>query len=173
MWISAATYCALLAPKTLLATLIGVLGMSHFSLGRGSGSFVGGLLIGTHGTRESFRLMGVLAVVGGGAYWLLHRYWLHTLHRQTRELAAAVAEAFNPDRVSVVVEVNHRGSLAAPLPPPLALDDVEEDAVVPAEPQFVPVSVPLELIRALGDDTRNALLRDILLHTSTTTSINQ
>ena len=33
MWIAAATYCALLAPKTLLATLIGVLGMAHFSLG--------------------------------------------------------------------------------------------------------------------------------------------
>lgn len=33
MWIAAATYCALLAPKNLLATLIGVLGMAHFSLG--------------------------------------------------------------------------------------------------------------------------------------------
>jgi len=33
MWIAAATYCAALAPKTLLATLIGVLGMAHFSLG--------------------------------------------------------------------------------------------------------------------------------------------
>lgn len=35
MWVAAATYCALLAPKNLLATLIGVLGMAHFSLGRG------------------------------------------------------------------------------------------------------------------------------------------
>lgn len=34
MWIAAATYCALLAPKNLLATLIGVLGMAHFSLGK-------------------------------------------------------------------------------------------------------------------------------------------
>lgn len=33
MWVAAATYCALLAPKNLLATLIGVTGMSHFSLG--------------------------------------------------------------------------------------------------------------------------------------------
>lgn len=41
-----ATYCSLLAPKNLLATLIGVLGMAHFSLGRGSGSFMGGFLIG-------------------------------------------------------------------------------------------------------------------------------
>lgn len=34
MWVAAATYCALLAPKNLLATLIGVSGMSHFSLGK-------------------------------------------------------------------------------------------------------------------------------------------
>lgn len=34
MWVAAATYCALLAPKNLLATLIGVIGMSHFSLGK-------------------------------------------------------------------------------------------------------------------------------------------
>lgn len=33
MWVAAATYCALLAPKNLLATLIGVLGMVHFSIG--------------------------------------------------------------------------------------------------------------------------------------------
>nr|CAD7397205.1 unnamed protein product [Timema cristinae] len=146
MWIAAATYCALLAPKNLLATLIGVLGMAHFSLGtcvvsnagllqdslatigqnynkfaskerkgpltlrsisfgltrsasrrsptrlgrrapkggpwqihcdsRGSGSFFGGLLIGTVGTRESFRIMGMLAIVGGITYGLLHYFWL-------------------------------------------------------------------------------------------------
>lgn len=33
--VAAATYCSLLAPKNLLATLLGVLGMAHFSLGRG------------------------------------------------------------------------------------------------------------------------------------------
>nr|CAD7265645.1 unnamed protein product [Timema shepardi] len=76
MWIAAATYCALLAPKNLLATLIGVLGMAHFSLGRGSGSFFGGFLIGTVGTRESFRIMGMLAIVGGITYGLLHYFWL-------------------------------------------------------------------------------------------------
>lgn len=34
MWVAAATYCSILAPKNLLATLIGVLGMAHFSLGK-------------------------------------------------------------------------------------------------------------------------------------------
>lgn len=33
MWVAAATYCAILAPKHLLATLIGVIGMAHFSIG--------------------------------------------------------------------------------------------------------------------------------------------
>lgn len=76
MWVAAATYCAYLAPKTLLATLIGVLGMAHFSLGRGSGSFVGGFLIGEVGTREAFRYMGCAAVVGGFMYKLMHFTWL-------------------------------------------------------------------------------------------------
>lgn len=52
MWVAAATYCSILAPKNLLATLIGVLGMAHFSLGRGSGSFMGGFMIGEVGTRD-------------------------------------------------------------------------------------------------------------------------
>ena len=34
MWVAAATYCAILAPKSLLATLIGVAGMAHFSIGK-------------------------------------------------------------------------------------------------------------------------------------------
>lgn len=76
MWVAAATYCTLLAPKGLLATLIGVLGMAHFSLGRGSGSFCGGFLIGHVGTREAFRYMGLLAVVGGCCYYFIHLVWL-------------------------------------------------------------------------------------------------
>uniref|UniRef100_A0A2M4CLI8 Putative transporter n=1 Tax=Anopheles darlingi TaxID=43151 RepID=A0A2M4CLI8_ANODA len=76
MWVAAATYCALLAPKSLLATLIGVLGMAHFSLGRGSGSFFGGFLISEVGTREAFRYMGLVAVAGGLAYKFIHSIWL-------------------------------------------------------------------------------------------------
>ncbi|XP_050076888.1 uncharacterized protein LOC126564028 isoform X2 [Anopheles maculipalpis] len=76
MWVAAATYCALLAPKSLLATLIGVLGMAHFSLGRGSGSFFGGFLIAEVGTREAFRYMGLVAVAGGLAYKFIHSIWL-------------------------------------------------------------------------------------------------
>ncbi|XP_055376388.1 uncharacterized protein LOC129608737 isoform X2 [Condylostylus longicornis] len=82
MWVAAATYCSILAPKNLLATLIGVLGMAHFSLGRGSGSFTGGLLIGHVGTRDAFRYMGLLAVVGGIAYGLLHLIWLRKFDHQ-------------------------------------------------------------------------------------------
>lgn len=76
MWVAAATYCSVLAPKSLLATLIGVLGMAHFSLGRGSGSFVGGFLIGEVGTRDAFRYMGLVAVAGGFMYKIIHAIWL-------------------------------------------------------------------------------------------------
>ncbi|XP_028028976.1 uncharacterized protein LOC114242132 [Bombyx mandarina] len=79
MWVAAATYCAMLAPKSLLATLIGVLGMAHFSLGRGSGSFGGGLLIAQLGTREAFRYMGLIAFLGGILYGLLHYFWLRNI----------------------------------------------------------------------------------------------
>ncbi|KAI8438141.1 hypothetical protein MSG28_010768 [Choristoneura fumiferana] len=79
MWVAAATYCAMLAPKNLLATLIGVLGMAHFSLGRGSGSFGGGLLIASLGTREAFRYMGLIAFLGGIVYGLLHYFWLRKI----------------------------------------------------------------------------------------------
>ncbi|XP_030030821.2 uncharacterized protein LOC115447752 [Manduca sexta] len=80
MWVAAATYCAMLAPKSLLATLIGVLGMAHFSLGRGSGSFGGGLLIASLGTREAFRYMGLIAFLGGILYGLLHYFWLRKIN---------------------------------------------------------------------------------------------
>ncbi|XP_047984965.1 uncharacterized protein LOC125225342 [Leguminivora glycinivorella] len=83
MWVAAATYCAMLAPKNLLATLIGVLGMAHFSLGRGSGSFGGGLLIASLGTREAFRYMGLIAFLGGIIYGLLHYFWLRHINMTT------------------------------------------------------------------------------------------
>ncbi|KAK6637376.1 hypothetical protein RUM44_007792 [Polyplax serrata] len=130
MWIAAATYCALLAPKNLLATLIGVLGMAHFSLGRGSGSFVGGLLISTVGTRKSFRIMGLIAIGGGFSYFLLHYLWLRNL-RVVKELEAQykaeMAEkerqikrkkgpmmkdvAISTERLSLMIEFYNRGSI--------------------------------------------------------------
>lgn len=85
MWVAAATYCAILAPKQLLATLIGVIGMAHFSIGRGSGSFVGGHLIGKVGIRQAFRLMGLGAVVAGLFYGLLHYYWLRNIKSTDKE----------------------------------------------------------------------------------------
>lgn len=76
MWVAAATYCAIIAPKGLLATLIGVLGMAHYSIGRGSGSFIGGHIIGKFGIRQSFKLMGLVGVCSGVLYAFLHYTWL-------------------------------------------------------------------------------------------------
>ncbi|XP_030241784.1 uncharacterized protein LOC108649840 isoform X1 [Drosophila navojoa] len=132
MWVAAATYCSLLAPKTLLATLIGVLGMAHFSLGRGSGSFTGGLLIGQFGTRDAFRYMGLLAVVGGIAYGLLHLIWLrkfdHTAEESEEEAETVEAgetekltepatkeqgTSMSLERLSLMIKYNQIGSLSS------------------------------------------------------------
>ncbi|XP_058819540.1 major facilitator superfamily domain-containing protein 6-like [Topomyia yanbarensis] len=76
MWVVATTYCAVLAPNNLVATLIGVSGMIHFCLGKGIGSFVGGFMIASFGTRMAFRYMGYTAVLGGVLYKFLHMIWL-------------------------------------------------------------------------------------------------
>ncbi|KAM7354690.1 uncharacterized protein ACRADG_006261 isoform 1-T1 [Cochliomyia hominivorax] len=132
MWVAAATYCSILAPKSLLATLIGVLGMAHFSLGRGSGSFSGGLLIGQFGTRDAFRYMGLLAVVGGIAYGILHLIWLrkfdHNMDDMEEEVEAvetgetekltepATKEqgtSMSLERLSLMIKYNQIGSLSS------------------------------------------------------------
>ncbi|XP_046383523.1 uncharacterized protein LOC124154065 [Ischnura elegans] len=132
MWVAAATYCATICPKNLLATLIGVLGMAHFSLGRGSGSFVGGFLLGSVGTRQSFRIMGYLAAAGGVLYGLLHYFWLKKLEtppdmdKDGGDTGEEVPEGKDPElanlhpekvvtpaleRLSLMIQVTQRGSL--------------------------------------------------------------
>lgn len=132
MWVAAATYCSILAPKGLLATLIGVLGMAHFSLGRGSGSFFGGFLIGNLGTREAFRYMGLMAVVGGFLYFGLDLLYLRKFdasndEKDEDEAAAEKGEAdkltepktrdqgttMSQERLSLWVKYNQIGSLAS------------------------------------------------------------
>jgi len=66
-----------------------------FVTGRGSGSYVGGWLISVIGTRESFRLMGFLAIAGGVAYGLLHYFWLRKVELQERDEDVTTAAAGN------------------------------------------------------------------------------
>ncbi|XP_031619011.1 uncharacterized protein LOC116338090 isoform X2 [Contarinia nasturtii] len=129
MWVAAATYCAILAPKGLLATLIGVLGMAHFSLGRGSGSFFGGFLIGNVGTREAFRYMGLMAVVGGVLYYGLHLAYLKKFDmidekddepaengeadKLTEPKTRDQGTSMSQERLSLWVKYNQIGSLAS------------------------------------------------------------
>jgi hypothetical protein len=63
--------------------------------GRGSGSYVGGWLISVMGTRESFRIMGFLAIAGGMAYGLLHYFWLRKVELSRKDEDAAAAAAGN------------------------------------------------------------------------------
>ncbi|KAJ3640133.1 hypothetical protein Zmor_003449, partial [Zophobas morio] len=122
MWVAAATYCAILAPKGLLATLIGVIGMAHFSIGRGSGSFVGGHVIAKFGIRQGFRVMGLVAVTSGIAYALIHCLWLRKIEVAEDESTDVkdVEPKFKDqstmvsfERLSLVIEYNQIGSLTS------------------------------------------------------------
>lgn len=115
--------------KTVFPSLI-----PHLSsrAGRGSGSFTGGLLIGQFGTRDAFRYMGLLAVVGGIAYGLLHLIWLrkfdHTTEESEEEVEAVEAgetekltepatkeqgTSMSLERLSLMIKYNQIGSLSS------------------------------------------------------------
>ncbi|XP_060516228.1 major facilitator superfamily domain-containing protein 6 [Cylas formicarius] len=127
MWVAAATYCAILAPSNLLATLIGVCGMAHYSIGRGSGSFVGGNIIGKFGIRQSFRLMGLLAILSGILYAILHWTWLKNIPSESEDEEAGTnttlqngepkykdqSTMVSMERLSIMVEYNQIGSLTS------------------------------------------------------------
>ncbi|XP_068917217.1 major facilitator superfamily domain-containing protein 6-A isoform X2 [Tenebrio molitor] len=119
MWVAAATYCAILAPKGLLATLIGVIGMAHFSIGRGSGSFVGGHVIAKFGIRQGFRVMGLVAVISGIIYALLHILWLRKVDKSDEDLKDDEPKFKDQgtmvsfERLSLVIEYNQIGSLTS------------------------------------------------------------
>ncbi|XP_076261099.1 major facilitator superfamily domain-containing protein 6-like [Rhynchophorus ferrugineus] len=127
MWVAAATYCALLAPPNLLATLIGVCGMAHYSIGRGSGSFIGGHIISKFGIRQSFRIMGLLAAISGITYTLLYRLWLSkdeeclddaddASEKQLKDNEPKYKDQgtmVSIERLSLMVEFNQIGSLTS------------------------------------------------------------
>ncbi|ODM98430.1 Major facilitator superfamily domain-containing protein 6 [Orchesella cincta] len=85
MWVAAATYCAVLAPKGLLATLTGVMGSLHYGLGKGSGAFIGGYLISVTNTRLSFRYFGIAAGIFGTIYLLINKFWLEGAIKRRNE----------------------------------------------------------------------------------------
>ncbi|ENN74204.1 uncharacterized protein LOC109540938 [Dendroctonus ponderosae] len=129
MWVAAATYCAILAPSNLLATLIGVVGMAHYSIGKGSGAFIGGHIISKFGIREAFQIMGVVAATSGVIYTIANRCWLN---KQPIKLDEEIIDdpaskkltntepkfkdqgtMVSIERLSIMVEYNQIGSLTS------------------------------------------------------------
>ncbi|XP_058056174.1 major facilitator superfamily domain-containing protein 6-like [Anopheles bellator] len=109
MWVVATTYCAVLAPSTLVATLIGVAGMVHFCLGKGIGAFVGGFLIARVGLRMAFRYVGYTAVGCGVTYKLVHLLWLHRYDEQQSQ-DQVVTELVRKRSASIVPKGDPFGS---------------------------------------------------------------
>uniref|UniRef100_A0A182QIK9 Major facilitator superfamily associated domain-containing protein n=1 Tax=Anopheles farauti TaxID=69004 RepID=A0A182QIK9_9DIPT len=109
MWVVATTYCAVLAPNNLVATLIGIAGMVHFCLGKGVGSFAGGFLIARVGLKLAFRYVGYVAVCCGVLYKLVHLVWLHRYDGRNAPRERTVEE-FVKRRASIVPKVDQFGS---------------------------------------------------------------
>ncbi|CAL8071546.1 unnamed protein product [Orchesella dallaii] len=99
MWVAAATYCAVLAPKGLLATLTGVMGSLHYGLGKGSGAFIGGYVINVANTRLSFRYFGIAAGIFGIFYFAINKFWLQKAVKRRNERDNAInGDNENPAR---------------------------------------------------------------------------
>ncbi|ETN64833.1 hypothetical protein AND_003414 [Anopheles darlingi] len=109
MWVVATTYCAVLAPNGLVATLIGVAGMVHFCLGKGIGAFVGGFLIARVGLRMAFRYVGYFAIGCGVLYKLVHLVWLRRFDQQ-QPPKEKVAEELVKRRPSILPRADQFGS---------------------------------------------------------------
>ncbi|KAK7067024.1 hypothetical protein SK128_018617 [Halocaridina rubra] len=93
MWVAAATYCPILAPKGLLATMTGVVGAVHYSIGKGVGAFLGGYLISLYSTANAFKVYGVIALAGGVLYFsLYHCYLKDIIHKKERKLETVKEE---------------------------------------------------------------------------------
>ncbi|XP_047486779.1 uncharacterized protein LOC125037619 [Penaeus chinensis] len=79
MWVAAATYCPILAPKGLLATMTGMAGAMHYSFGKGLGAFAGGYLIASLSTAGAFKVFGGVALFGAAFYFLIHHCYMKKL----------------------------------------------------------------------------------------------
>ncbi|XP_062545623.1 uncharacterized protein LOC134212099 [Armigeres subalbatus] len=112
MWVVATMYCTVLAPNSLVATLIGVSGMVHFCLGKGIGAFFGGYLMAQFGTRMAFRYMGYIAIVCGCCYKFLHIVWLKKYDKhQATEVDDIGKRGDQERRISLVPKFSQFGSV--------------------------------------------------------------
>ncbi|EFX74053.1 hypothetical protein DAPPUDRAFT_252370 [Daphnia pulex] len=93
MGVSCSMYCAQYAPPGLLATLQGMAGSCHYAIGRGTGSFIGGILIASYGTRETFRMFGIAAGICGVLYVIFYYTYLRKNElSRTRKVPGPIAE---------------------------------------------------------------------------------
>ncbi|XP_071527991.1 major facilitator superfamily domain-containing protein 6-like [Panulirus ornatus] len=72
MWVATMTFCPLITPKGLLATMVSLVGTVHFSIGQGVGSLVGGHLIAGLGMPAAFRTFSAIALSAGLFYVIFH-----------------------------------------------------------------------------------------------------
>jgi len=96
MGISMSLFCASAAPPGLLATLHGMAGSVHYSIGRGVGSFVGGYLISLYGTRNTFRIFGIGATASGIIFVVLYNCFMKPFERASALRRPTIIEPKQP-----------------------------------------------------------------------------
>lgn len=96
MGISMSLFCASAAPQGLLATLHGLAGSVHYSIGRGVGSFVGGYLISIYGTRNTFRIFGIAATASGVVFVGLYHCFMKPFEKASALRRPTIIEPKQP-----------------------------------------------------------------------------
>ncbi|XP_071542120.1 major facilitator superfamily domain-containing protein 6 [Panulirus ornatus] len=104
MWLAALTYCPILAPKGLLATMTGLAGSIHYSLGRGVGSLLGGFLIASYGTSKSFRIFAYISIGCGFFYMIIHFFYLKHIVAEREAQHQEEAQLEKPEEEKSMLE---------------------------------------------------------------------
>jgi len=135
MGISMSLFCASAAPQGLLATLHGLAGSIHYSIGRGAGSFIGGYLISLYGTRNTFRIFGVGAITSGVIFVGLYHCFMKPFEKASAMRRPTIIEPKQPVVFSPLSKTD----------PDLDLDDNDEQEDVSSSRKNSFLAVPGEL----------------------------
>ncbi|GBM49321.1 hypothetical protein AVEN_199032-1 [Araneus ventricosus] len=81
LWVAVMSFCVAITPKGLVATVNTTAGSIHFTIGRMTGGFLGGLLISNFDTRTAYRVM----AIANTAFAVLYGVFLCCKRRFSKE----------------------------------------------------------------------------------------
>ncbi|XP_055331630.1 uncharacterized protein LOC129583722 [Paramacrobiotus metropolitanus] len=84
-WVTATVYCGKIVQASYLATLQGLIGSLHYSVGRGLGALIAGTLFDHFEARLVYQSMAYTCFVLGTLYALIHYLWLRRTANPKKE----------------------------------------------------------------------------------------